>query len=138
MSARLGARVLVQAHAPAGTEILMGMTTDRKFGPIVTVGIGGIFVEVMRDFACAIPPFGPATAVRYLESLKGFPLLTGARRRPRADLSKIGSALSRFSVLAAALAPRIDAIEANPVIAGPNSALAVDALVLPKKFKPLA
>jgi acetate---CoA ligase (ADP-forming) len=122
---------------PAGTEILMGMTADPKFGPVVTVGIGGIFVEVMRDFVCALPPFGPAAAIRYLERLKGFPLLTGVRGRPKADLGKVAQAMSRFSVLTAMLGPELEAIEANPVVVGAGSALAVDALVLPKPLRHL-
>jgi acyl-CoA synthetase (NDP forming) len=131
MAGRLGPRMLVQAQAPSGTEIFLGITTDPQFGPLVTIGLGGVFVEVLKDVVTFLPPIDMATAIRYLRGLKGFALLDGARNRPRADLDALAQAISRFSVLASSLAGDLREMDINPVIAGPAGALAVDALAIP-------
>ncbi len=73
----------------AGTEVILGMTTDPDFGPLVTLGLGGIFAEILRDSTALIPPFAPDQALRALQGLAGFALLTGARGRPPADLGAL-------------------------------------------------
>ncbi|MBV9524006.1 MAG: acetate--CoA ligase family protein, partial [Alphaproteobacteria bacterium] len=70
-------------------------------------------------------------ALTYLHRLKGFPLLEGARGRPSVDLAALSAAVARFSVLATALAPDLAEMDINPIIAGPEGAWAVDALVVP-------
>ncbi|MBP6737791.1 MAG: acetate--CoA ligase family protein, partial [Rhodobacteraceae bacterium] len=74
------APIIAQAMA-SGVEIILGMTTDPDFGPLITLGLGGVFTEVFRDTTALLPPFSQDTARRALESLKAFPLLTGARGR---------------------------------------------------------
>lgn len=131
LAARLGERVLVQEEAPAGVEIFLGLTVDAQFGPLVTVGLGGIFVEVMKDVATFLPPVDAAAAIGYLRRLRGFPLLEGARGRAPVDLAALGEAIARFSSLAAALGASLAEMDINPIIAGPRGAWAVDALTVP-------
>jgi acyl-CoA synthetase (NDP forming) len=131
VSARLGPRGLIQTHATAGTEIFLGMTTDAQFGPLVTIGLGGVFVEVIRDVVTFLPPIDAEIAVSYLRRLKGFALLDGARNRPRADLRALAESVARFSVLASSLAGSVREMDINPIIASPVGAYAVDALVVP-------
>jgi hypothetical protein len=107
------------------------MTNDPQFGPMVTVGLGGIFTEVFADAVTFQPPIGANAASRYLERLKGYKLLQGYRGRPKPDLDALAAAIERFSVLCAAIGRLFSAIDLNPVIAGPSGAVAVDALFIP-------
>lgn len=138
IAARLGPRCLVQAQVGAGTEIFLGMTVDPQFGPLVTVGLGGVFVEIMKDVVTFLPPVDVERALSYLRRLKGFPLLDGARNRPRADLVSLGDAIARFSALAVALAGKVQEVDINPVIASAAGAFAVDALVVPNPIPPVS
>ncbi|MBN9548228.1 MAG: acetate--CoA ligase family protein [Alphaproteobacteria bacterium] len=126
------APILAQAMA-SGVELILGMTTDPDFGPIVTLGLGGVLTEVFRDVATLIPPFGAAEARRALERLRGYALLTGARGGAPADMDALCALLSRFSAMAVGAKARIAEIEINPVLAGPNGAVAVDCLTLRRK-----
>ena len=130
MAARLGPRVTVEPMAGAGVELAFGMVRDAQFGPLVLVGLGGIFIEVLKDRAFALPPFGREEAHRLIGRLKGAALLDGVRRAPAADLDAVAEALARFSVLAATLGDVLAEMDVNPVIAGPDGCLAVDALVV--------
>ena len=129
--AACGPQVQVQTQAAPGTEVLLGMTNDLQFGPMVTVGLGGIFTEILGDVVTFQPPIGAHGARRYLERLRGYKLLQGYRGRPKADLGALAAAIERFSVLCASVGPLFSAIDLNPVIAGPSGALAVDALFIP-------
>jgi len=132
LAERLGPRVLVQEMAAPGVEIFMGMTVDPEFGPLVTVGLGGVFVEVMKDVVTFLPPVNAVQAVAYLRRLKGFPLLDGARGRPRVDLAALGAAIAAFAGMGCALGDSFAELDVNPVIAGAQGAVAVDALVVPQ------
>jgi acyl-CoA synthetase (NDP forming) len=132
LARRLGPRGLVAPMAPAGTEMVFGMVRDPQFGPLVLVGAGGIFVEVLKDVALAVPPFDAAVARALIDRLKARPLLDGVRGRPAADVGALAEALARFSVLAATLGDAIAELDLNPVIAGPEGVVAVDALVVPQ------
>lgn len=131
MGARLGPRCLVSPMAGQGTEMVFGMVRDATFGPLVLVGAGGIFVEVLKDAQLAVPPFDAAFARRLIDRLRARPLLDGVRGRPAADVDALAQAFARFSVLAATLGQDIAELDINPVIAGPGGAIAVDALVVP-------
>lgn len=131
IAAACGKLVQVQAQAPAGTEVLLGMTNDAQFGPMVTVGLGGVLTEIITDVVTFQPPVSAAVAHGTLERLRGYRLLRGYRGRPMADLDALTLAIERFSVLCATIGRRFAAIDLNPVIAAPTGALAVDALFLP-------
>jgi len=131
LAARLGPRVLVQGMAPRGVELVLGRVRDADFGAIVVAGAGGELVEVLADAAFALPPFGPATALRLVEGLRLAPLLVGVRGRPPVDCAALAGAVACFSGLAHALGDAIAELDVNPVIAGPRGTIAVDALVRP-------
>ncbi len=129
---RAGARldgVLVAKQLQGGVECILGIHQDPVFGPVAMVGLGGIFVEVLRDVAFRRCPFGPDVAEAMIRGLRGAPLLLGARGRPPADIAALAQMLSRLSAFAAAAGPRLRAVDLNPVLAMPQGAFAVDAVV---------
>jgi acyl-CoA synthetase (NDP forming) len=131
LASRLGPRVLVTPMLKIeGVEMVMGMVSDPSFGPIVMLGAGGVFVEIMKDVCAILPPFGPDVARREIEKLKIRPLLDGARGRPAVDIDALADTLSRFSALVCALGDNVKEIDVNPLIAGPDGCIAVDALVV--------
>ena len=132
LAGRLGREVLVQATAPPGVELALGVVSDPQFGPLLMVASGGILIEVVRDRRFALPPIDGARARRLIDRLGVRLLLEGARGRPPADVDAIAAALVRLSVLATDLGEQIEALDVNPLIAGPNGCVAVDALVIPK------
>ncbi len=127
-----GARVsgvLVARELRGGVECILGIHQDAVFGPVAMVGLGGIFVEVLRDVAFRRCPFGPDVAAAMIRGLRGAPLLLGARGQPPADLPALADMLARLSAFAAAAGPRLRGVDLNPVMAMPQGAYAVDALV---------
>jgi len=131
LASRLGSRVLVTPMLKTeGVEMVMGMVDDPNFGPIVMLGAGGVFVEIMQDVRAILPPFGSDVARREIEKLKIRPLLDGARGRPAVDIDALAETLSRFSALVCALRGSVKEIDVNPLIAGPEGCIAVDALVV--------
>jgi hypothetical protein len=134
LSVRLGPRVLVAAMVTGpSVEMIFGLTRDPDFGPIVLAGFGGIHAEVLKDAAVAKPPFDAAEARRLIDSLRLRPLLDGVRGAPPADIDALAAALARFSVLAAAIGDRVEAIDVNPVLVRPDGVVAVDALIVPRR-----
>jgi len=134
LAARLGPRAVVAPMvAGARVEMLFGMTRDADFGPIVLVGFGGIHAEVLRDVVVAKPPFDAAEARRLIDRLRLRPLLDGVRGALPADLGALAAALARFSEMTTAVGDLVDAIDVNPVLARPDGAVAVDALVVPRR-----
>jgi acyl-CoA synthetase (NDP forming) len=132
-AARLGPRALVTPMAGAGTELVFGKVTDAQFGPLVLIGMGGIFVEALRDVRFAVPPIDADCARRMIDALKGRALLDGARGRPAADIESIADAFARFSVLASTLDAQLAEVDVNPVIAGREGVTAVDALFVERR-----
>jgi acyl-CoA synthetase (NDP forming) len=130
LAGRLGPRVLVTRMARPGVELALGLVDDVQFGPVVMVAAGGVLVEVLRDARYALAPFGPATARRLLDGLAVRKLLDGVRGAPAADLDALCETISRFSMLAADLAGRVKELDVNPLIATPEGAIALDALVI--------
>ncbi len=131
LASRLGPRVLVTPMLKIeGVEMVMGMVTDSSFGPIVMLGAGGVFVEIMKDVRAILPPFGPDVARREIEKLKIRPLLDGVRGRPAVDIDALADTLSRFSAMVSALRGSVKEIDVNPLIVGPDGCIAVDALVV--------
>jgi acetyltransferase len=126
-----GGAVLVQQMVPPGVEVLLGAKRDPHFGPVVACGLGGVFVELVDDVAIALPPLSREDAGALVRSLRGWPLLDGARGRAPADVGALCDAIVALGALAVALGERIEAIDINPLIvhdAG-QGIVAVDALV---------
>lgn len=121
--------VLVEPMAAPGVELIVGLKRDPQFGPAVMVGLGGILAEVLDDVSIRLAPVDHATALAMLDDLRGRRLLTGVRGRPAADRDAVAALIV---ALAAIGTQRHDLLEVdlNPVIASPDGALAVDALVV--------
>lgn len=131
--------VLVAQMAQGGTELILGTTKDPVFGPVVMVGLGGIFAEVLRDVALQVAPVSEAQALQMLRSLKAFALLDGARGRPRADVAAAARAVAALSRFAARHANTVCEIDINPLVVLDHGqgAFALDALLVPEtKDKP--
>ena len=124
--------VAVQQMAKPGTEVIIGMTTDPQFGPVMMFGLGGIMVEVLKDVAFRIVPLEPRDAKQLIREIRGFPVLEGVRGRPPADLAALEGIVLRLSEFVQHH-PEIAEIDLNPVLAYPDGALAVDARVVLSK-----
>ena len=127
-----GVLVASMLDTSSGVEVIIGTQRDPVFGPVVMVGLGGIFVEVMKDTALALAPVDHAGAMRMIESLAAYPLLTGARGRARCDVNALANAISRLSELALTHADSIQSIDVNPLLVLPEGqgAIALDALIV--------
>jgi acetate---CoA ligase (ADP-forming) len=130
LAARLGPRVLVAAMAGPGVELALGVVADPQFGPLVMVAAGGVLVEVLRDRRFALPPLDHRQALGLLDRLAVRPLLEGVRGAAPADLDAVADAVARLSTLAVDLGPALAALDVNPLIAGPDGCVAVDALAV--------
>ncbi len=128
----LGPQVTVAPMAPPGIEIALGVVRDPQFGPLVLVGAGGVLVEVLKDRRLAMAPLDEIRARSMADQLKIRPLLDGVRGQPQADVDALGKAIVALSWLAHDLGEHLEAIDANPVICGPEGSIAVDALVIPR------
>lgn len=131
LAERFGPRVLVQQMAPPGVELILGLIRDAQFGLMLTLGLGGLFVEVFNDVRVLALPVTPDQVHAALLSLRGAPLLHGARGRPSVNMEAVVDTALSLSALAADLGDWIDAVDINPLIASPDGALAVDALIVP-------
>jgi acyl-CoA synthetase (NDP forming) len=128
----LGPQVTVAAMAPEGVEVALGVVRDPQFGPLVLVAAGGVLIEVLRDRRLALPPLDSARARRMLDRLAVRPLLDGVRGAAPVDLAALERSVVALSWLAHDLGDDLEALDANPVICGPDGCVAVDALVIPR------
>ena len=123
--------VLVAKQLKGGVECILGIHQDPVFGPIAMFGLGGIFVEVLKDVVFHRAPFGEDVAEAMIRSIKAAPLLTGVRGRKPADIKALARMLARLSVFAHQAGDRLAGIDLNPVLAMPEGegAFAVDAVI---------
>ena len=123
--------VLVAKQLQGGVECILGIHRDPVFGPVAMFGLGGIFVEIMKDVVFHRCPFGEDVALEMIGSIKGAPLLKGARGKPPADVKALAKMLSQLSAFAVAAGPRLSGIDLNPVLAMPagQGAYALDAVI---------
>jgi acyl-CoA synthetase (NDP forming) len=126
--------VLVQEMAPEGEEVIVGFTEDPQFGPVVLFGLGGIFVEVLKDVALRVAPLTRRDAEEMIREVKAFPLLDGARGRPKADQGALVELILNVCRLAMDLRERVKELDLNPVRVRPEGkgVMALDALVVRK------
>jgi acetate---CoA ligase (ADP-forming) len=124
--------VLVQAMARRGLEMILGVTRDPDFGPMLMVGLGGIHVEVLQDVAFAPVPLGEDQALALLDELKGAALLGGVRGEKPADKAALAQLMTALSRFAADHADAVAEIDLNPVIVHPQGEglTVVDALIV--------
>ena len=121
--------VLVTAMRSGGVEMLAGVSVDPGFGPVLAVGLGGIFVEVLRDVSLRVLPVDPEEVGRMLGELRGLPLLTGGRGSVPADLQALAKVISDIGELAASV-PGLRACEVNPLWVRGDQIEALDVLVV--------
>ncbi|MYS90216.1 MULTISPECIES: acetate--CoA ligase family protein [Streptomyces] len=124
--------VLVCQMVEHGVEMVVGVTHDDLFGPTVTVGLGGVLVEVLRDTAVGVPPFGEERARDMLAGLRGRALLDGVRGRPPADLDALVEVVLRVQRMALELGDQLAELDINPLMVLPQGqgAVALDALAV--------
>jgi acetyl-CoA synthetase len=127
--------VVVQPMIPKGVEVMVGARYDPQFGPLVVVGLGGVWVEVLRDTALSLAPIGRLEAEAMLRGLKGAALLCGFRGAPAVDIFRLADIVARFSELAADAGDAVAEMEINPLIGAGDRIVAVDALIV--KGEPL-
>ena len=123
--------VLIAKQIKGAVEMALGVARDPVFGPVAMVGLGGVFIEILKDVAFRRCPFSVADAEAMIRSLKGFPLLDGARGRPKADVKALAGALAALSRFAAGAGDRLLSVDVNPLLVLPEGqgAFAADAVI---------
>mgnify|MGYP000317884841 FL=1 len=121
--------VAVQKMARPGIEVIVGMSKDPQFGPVLMFGLGGVLVEVLKDVSFRIVPLEPRDARQMVREIKGFPVLQGFRGQEPADLEALEKLLLKVSAFVDAH-PEIEELDLNPVFAYKDGALAVDARIV--------
>ncbi len=112
-----------------GTELIIGALHNPSFGPLLLVGMGGVYAELFKDVARRYAPFGVAQARELILTLKGARMLLGFRGQPACDMDALADAVSKLSWLIADHADVLREVEINPLIAGKSAAVAVDAVM---------
>ncbi|KKM10090.1 hypothetical protein SY88_15735 [Clostridiales bacterium PH28_bin88] len=125
---------VVQEMVGQGTEVIVGVNNDSPFGPVIMFGLGGIFVEVLKDVSRRIAPLSKADAEEMIAEIKGYPLLRGVRGRPPADRDALVDALLKVSRMAVELREDISELDINPLIVLPQGqgVRVADALLIRK------
>ena len=121
--------ILVQEMAPESTEIIIGATKDPQFGPALMFGLGGIFVEVLKDVTFRIAPITEADAKEMITEVKAYPILKGYRNQPPADIEAIIRILVNTSRLVMDY-PEIKELDLNPIMVYKKGAKTVDARII--------
>jgi acetyltransferase len=121
--------VSIQKMVPSGVELVIGMTKDSQFGPILMFGLGGIFIEVLKDVSFRIVPLSREDAREMIREIKGFRLLEGYRGQPPVNLTYLEELLLKVSRFVTDC-PRIKEMDINPIIAYADGAVAVDARII--------
>lgn len=125
--------ITLQPMVSGGVETIVGVFSDPSMGPMVMFGLGGVFVEVLKDVTFRVAPFDHSEALRMIREIRGFAMLEGVRGAPPSDIEALAQLLSQLSVFAASHAGQIDSIDLNPVVVLPQGqgVLALDALIVP-------
>jgi acyl-CoA synthetase (NDP forming) len=127
--------VLVQEMADDGEEVIVGFSRDPLFGPVVLFGLGGIYAEVLKDVSLRVAPLTRADADEMVREIKAFPLLDGARGRPKADVDALVELILNVSRMAMDLREYVSELDLNPVRVRPagQGLVALDALVVRRR-----
>jgi acetate---CoA ligase (ADP-forming) subunit beta len=121
--------VSVQKMARQGVEVIIGMTKDAQFGPVIMFGLGGILVEVLKDVSFRIVPMTKRDAAEMITEIKGFPILKGYRGQEPANIPLLEELIVKVSDFVDKN-PEIKELDLNPVFAYKDAAMAVDARVI--------
>lgn len=121
--------VSIQKMARPGIEVIIGMSKDAQFGPVLMFGLGGILVELLKDVSFRIVPLSKRDAAEMIREIKGYPLLTGYRGQEPVNIAKLEDFLLKLSQFAEEH-PEIKELDLNPIFAYNDGALAVDARIV--------
>ncbi len=121
--------VAVQAMAPAGVEVIVGVSKDPQFGHVIMFGLGGVLVEVLKDVAFRIVPLETRDARQIVREIKGYPVLEGVRGQPPADVAALESLILKLSEFVEAN-PQVEELDLNPVFVYSDGVIAVDARIV--------
>jgi acyl-CoA synthetase (NDP forming) len=121
--------VALQHMAPRGAEVIIGMSKDPQFGPVLMFGLGGVLVEVLKDVAFRIVPLEPRDARQMIREIKGYAILEGVRGQDAADVAALESLILKLSEFVEAN-PQIEELDLNPVFAYSDGVIAVDARIV--------
>jgi len=121
--------VSVQRMVEPGIEVIVGVSTDAQFGPVLMFGLGGVLVEVLKDVAFRVIPITQRDARQMVREIQGYPLLQGYRGQEPADVQALEELLVKLSQFIEQH-PEIEELDLNPVFAYPKGALTVDARIL--------
>lgn len=121
--------VAVQKMARPGTEVIVGVSKDEKFGPVLMFGLGGIFVEIMKDVSFRLVPIARRDAKQMVREIKGYPLLNGYRGQEPANVELLEDILQKVSELAERHG-EIKEMDLNPIFAYSDGAMVVDARII--------
>jgi len=126
--------VVVQKMARPGVEVIVGMSKDDQFGPVLMFGLGGILVEVLEDVSFRLVPLAKRDAAEMVREIKGYPLLKGYRGGEAVKISYLENLLLKVSDFVEKN-PEVKELDLNPIFAYSDGALAVDARVILEKQK---
>jgi acyl-CoA synthetase (NDP forming) len=121
--------VSVQTMAPPGVEVIVGMSKDAQFGPVLMFGLGGILVEVLKDVSFRIVPLTERDAREMIKEIKGYPVLQGYRGQKPASIPALEQLIVKVSQFVEKN-PQIKELDLNPIFAYPDKAVAVDARII--------
>jgi acyl-CoA synthetase (NDP forming) len=121
--------VSVQPMAPSGVEVIVGMSKDPQFGPVLMFGLGGILVEVLKDVSFRIVPVTERDAREMIREIKGYPILEGYRGQKPASISALEKLIVKVSQFVEKN-PQIKELDLNPIFAYSDKAVAVDARII--------
>ena len=124
--------ISVQEMLPEGVEVIVGVTSDPTFGPVIMFGLGGVFVEVFKDVSFRVAPITRQDAIDKMESLKGYQILQGVRNKKPVDQEAIIDVLLKVSRLIEDYSDIIQEIDINPLIVYEDGIVAADALIITK------
>jgi 3-hydroxypropionyl-CoA synthetase (ADP-forming) len=122
--------VLLEKMVPRGIELIVGLQNDSQFGPVIMVGLGGIYTEIFKDVVFRILPITNADATTMIEDLRGKQILKGFRGADPINLKMLSDALVKIGKLGTDMAAYYESIDFNPVIAYPNDYYVVDAKII--------
>lgn len=112
--------VLVQEMIPSGVEVIIGVNRDVQFGSVIMFGLGGIFVELLKDVSLRIAPVNGKEALAMIRETHGFKMLAGVRGQAKGDIKALAKTIAQVSSMAMALGPRLKELDINPLIVLPE------------------
>ncbi len=121
--------VIIYHMLPLGKEVIIGMIRDPQFGPAIMFGLGGIFVEILKDVSFRVAPVTKEEALEMIREIKAYPILAGARGEKPVNVDALADMVVRIGEMATEL-PEIRELDINPIFAYEDSAVAVDARML--------